>query len=183
MRRHYCHYCAKFSPQRCYDDYYTTVHYSTFRRNITSPSRIDRSIDRSISLRTGSNNTYVFPFFPPLESRFLSVPLNKEFHGCKMKRRLIIDRVSRRKLCHPFVPRSQQAKRKREIYQLRRTTFRRLKSTNRDARRLPLRPRLYLVDTWLELGGPISLNRRYSFLVTVPRPFTTRPFLLGQTFV
>lgn len=66
------------------------------------------------------------------------------------------------------VPRSQQAKRKREIYQLRRTTFRRLKSTNRDARRPPSPiSRRYLIRTrW-----PVSLNRRYALLVTVPRPF------------
>lgn len=72
-----------------------------------------------------------------------------------MKRRLIIDRVSWRKLCHP---RSQQAKRKREIYQLRRTTFRRLKSTNRDARRppppLPIFRRYLIRTRWR-----VSLNR------------------------
>lgn len=48
----------------------------------------------------------------------------------------------------PVVPRSQQAKRKREIYQLRRTTFRRLKSTNRDPRRPPVPIfRRYLIRT------------------------------------
>lgn len=75
MRRHYCHYCAKFSPQRCYDDYYTTVHYSTFRRNITSPPRIDRSIDRAYLCEQDRIIHVFFPFFslPRIEISIRSV--------------------------------------------------------------------------------------------------------------
>lgn len=106
--------------------------------------------------------TFPFPFFP--NSDISVVSLNKEFHGCKMKRRLIIDRVSRRKLCHPCA-----------AFATSETETRNLPITADNLSQIEINEsrcsspisRRYLIRTrW-----PVSLNRRYALLVTVPRPF------------